>query len=79
MSSIRARPKTILCASSAMLLLSGMAMAQSDIPATALTLNGSAKLGTGLFGGTVIGLTPAQQYQASTAFTTKQVAFGAAA
>jgi hypothetical protein len=69
--------KTIPCAFSAMLLCSTIAIAQSEIAATTLTLNGSAKLGTGLLGGPVIWLTPAQQYQAGTAFTTKKIAFGA--
>jgi hypothetical protein len=41
-----------------------------------LTLNGSAKIVTGPQGGSVLWLTPAQQLQAGSAFTTDSIAFG---
>lgn len=70
------RFKAVVCTFSALLLFSATASAQNATAAPVLTLNGSAKLVTGLFGYPVIWLTPAEQYQAGSAFTTRKIAFG---
>jgi hypothetical protein len=61
----------------AMLLFGATASAQNAATTgVPLTLNGSAKLLTGSGGGTGLVLTPAQEYEAGSAFTTNAVTFG---
>jgi hypothetical protein len=79
MNSARTQSQAILRAMAAMLLYAAVSSAQ--VPATAstrpLTLNGSAKLLTGPNGLPGLRLTPAQQLQAGSAFTSSPVPFNA--
>jgi hypothetical protein len=76
MSSFATQPKTILQALVATLALASIAAAQNATSTAALTLNGSATLTTGPHSIPVLWLTPAQQGQAGSAFTTNRVVFG---
>jgi hypothetical protein len=76
MSFWRSQFQAMAHATAATLLFGSLAAAQGTASTTALTLNGSARILTGPHGGSVILLTPAQTFQAGSAFTTNRVVFG---
>ena len=75
MFSVRTQSKTMMHAFAAMLLFANTAAAQTAMSSAALTFNGSAKLFTGPTGRSVLWLTPAQEGQTGSVFTTDSVVF----
>jgi len=77
MNSLRTQPQLILRAAAAALLYAAVSSAQVPAATRPLALNGSAKLLTLPDGSSALWLTPAQEYQAGSAFTSSPVAFNA--
>ncbi len=75
MFSLRTQLKAILHALAAMLLFATVTAAQTAMNTSALTFNGSAKLLTLSGGGSALWLTPAQNQQAGSVFTTNPTVF----